>query len=1390
MRVIQTIIFFIFGSLLLCHAQRDNALPVLEPYYTNHFYQNNASYANKCFDDALIDQKGRLWLRTCHIHTVINAIGLLQFDGYQFIPHDLKNDEKLVSDITLLVDVSSSGQLFGTVGQTSHLFFTDPDNLETQFISLASFPNRIVKNIVETRPDQFLITFVTQDLRKMGMLSLQNGILKEVWIIDRPPDSRIPAPFEMPLIDTPGETWCMGFSLPLYRYDKATDKLIVYDITRFNNLTEGEFPNPILNQKTTLVKNSREDFYLHLPQYYGDKLFQFDRKIDRFNSIMDQFPANWKAKGIFQDQTGNICFLFQDKNETYQAILQDTLGNRFDYSRVVQNQSEIKKLIAQDFFRQVFVVGLNGLFNINIRQQKSIMAAMSGKWISSMMKLPNDQLLVNSVWEGWYIWDPKTQISTPFIGPSCNITPSPFDIGMKQQIHQDEQGNLWFISGRQHLVQYNPIDASCVSFEIGNDYNLFCFVDKNLVVLSKRLNNELLFYDISSQTFREFGAGITTKLPAKIRDFLVDSRGILWIATNRGLWKLDLEKETSEVLFLDGAVGDVRFPSIYEAPDGKIWLGSYFNGLIIFDPITGETNIINKKQGLSNNSVMSIIADDDHYVWAGTEYGITLLSPEGQVLAEIHEADGLSCETFERFDTYKDKEGLLYFSCRNGINIIDPEQFKANLIKPKQTTIYATELSYFDEEKGKNIVRLNQLANSERLSLPADHRYLKINFALSSYIEPHRNRYAYMLEGINQDWTYLGSQHELVLNQLPAGRYRLLIKGADYQNNWTETPLVIPIHAREFFYKQNWFYVLIFLVIALVALFWIWRLRSEKMRLEAEVQSRTEQIQQDKELIEAQAKDLQKLDEVKSRFFTNISHELRTPITLITTPVEQILRKYAKTFSTEVKKSLQTVHNNSRKLLTLVEELLELSRIDAGKQQLNQSPTHLYSFCRQLFSAYESAAHLKEIEYQFQYEVEESLHYLIDKKRLEKIINNLLGNALKFTPNGGKVTFRVNNTRRVSKTRRVLLTLKIKDTGQGIPPEDLPHIFDRYFQTKRESLPKEGGTGIGLALAKELAELMNGKLSVDSQWGHGSTFTLSIPVQVAAPDPSRSTRTDLTPSIVAVPVNTTSADAVSRTSKKKKVLIVEDNPDMQQLIYSLLSDQYDCIIANNGARAWELLEQQSTEVKGLNLILSDVMMPEMDGYELVDHIKKHKKWKMIPIILLTARAATEDKLHGLRLGVDDYLVKPFTPEELLVRMENLIKHYQQRKLFLESNTYEVDIDFAPTPSAEDNWLKTLEHCILDAIDKKIELNVLYLAHEMALSDRQLLRKLKALTGLSVAQYIKEVKLQKARHLLENKAFETISEVAYASGFNTPKYFSKVFEKRFGKLPGDYVQLHS
>ena len=585
-------------------------------------------------------------------------------------------------------------------------------------------------------------------------------------------------------------------------------------------------------------------------------------------------------------------------------------------------------------------------------------------------------------------------------------------------------------------------------------------------------------------------------------------------------------------------------------------------------------------------------------------------------------------------------------------------------------------------------------------------------------------------------------------------------------------------------------FIAVALVFALLS-YLTFRVNQARRRKNIELNRKNQQIEKDRQTIASQAKELRELDEMKSRFFTNISHELRTPITLITAPAEQLIRQEGDSLSSNANKYLQYILKNSRRLLVLVEELLTLSRLDSNNIQLQVQPTSLTIFCRQLFSTFLSKAEINQIEYIFHCELDEGDLFLVDQNRLEKIVANLLSNALKFTPRGGRVSLSVTSAalpggqkEPVSYSPSVLyrkLAISVTDTGRGIPPEDLPYVFDRYFQTKRKSMAIEGGTGIGLALSRELAHLMKGELSVQSEWEKGSTFTLSFTAQMAEALPEEvPIQAGLT-----TPLPTSTALPSPLSFKRGTILIVEDHPDMQQLIRSLLEQNYDCLLANNGAEAWALLQQRQLNLDNLDLIISDIMMPEMDGYALLNRIKNDDTWRQIPMIMLTARSAENDKLQALRMGVDDYLIKPFSPEELLVRSANLIQNHRERRAYHASSPQPIEASFEVGASAAQDWLRQLEEAALDAIEKKIGLNRSYLANSIALSERQLLRRLKALTGLSIKQYIQEIKLQKARILLENQACQTIAEVAYASGFNTPGYFTKVYKKHFGKMPSAY-----
>lgn len=544
-------------------------------------------------------------------------------------------------------------------------------------------------------------------------------------------------------------------------------------------------------------------------------------------------------------------------------------------------------------------------------------------------------------------------------------------------------------------------------------------------------------------------------------------------------------------------------------------------------------------------------------------------------------------------------------------------------------------------------------------------------------------------------------------------------------------------------------------------------------------QSLIEQEQKNAKELAIINEQLKSLDHMKSQFFTNISHELRTPVTLIATPLSHTLKRYSSVMQEKVKEAVVIAQKNAHKLGALVEELLELSKIEAGKATINLIPTHLNQYLQQLFSAYDSAAVIKQIIYIYDDQLPVETYALIDKKRLSKIVNNLLSNALKFTPNQGEITLKS------VLTADHRLQVSVRDTGRGIPEEDLSKIFDRYYQVSSKHFSAEGGTGIGLSLANELAILMGGNLEAESVLAKGSTFTLELPLELIGKEkfaiqlPVAEAAT--VPSVIST---TFSADPISGDHKndQPRLLIVEDNVDMQQLLISLLSDNYDFVIANNGAEAWQLLSQKDESVKQISLIISDVMMPEMDGYTLLEKIKADDYWRHLPVIMLTARAAEEDKLRALRMGVDDYLAKPFSSDELFTRTENLIQRYEERKSF---NKLGIQLDFESTPSADQEWLKSLEDICRNAMDKKLDITNSHLADQLVLSERQLQRRVKTLTGLSVKQYVQEIRLQKARHLLENKIYNTIAEVAYASGFNTPKYFSRVYQKHFGIRPIDY-----
>lgn len=504
---------------------------------------------------------------------------------------------------------------------------------------------------------------------------------------------------------------------------------------------------------------------------------------------------------------------------------------------------------------------------------------------------------------------------------------------------------------------------------------------------------------------------------------------------------------------------------------------------------------------------------------------------------------------------------------------------------------------------------------------------------------------------------------------------------------------------------------------------------------------------------------LRKLNQARTRFLVNISHELRTPLTLVHAPLQDAMEQLEQGKFDRVKNDLTKIGNNTKKLLQLTEEVLDISKLDEDALRLEMTPVSLDKFLNRVFFAFESLALRHGIKWTANINVSDRV-FNLDANKLEKIINNLLSNAIKNTPNGGTVGFEATVTASA-------LQFSVADTGKGIPAGKLSKIFDRYYQADGKA-EQQGGLGIGLAFVKELLHFMQGKISVESTLGKGSKFKVELPISVSdqQPLPEEETEESL--------INIENRPALDLSSNEQPhLLVVEDNPEMSDFIQQLLSDQYRVTVADNGKEGIERLRSAH-----FDLVTADVMMPEMDGISFVKNLKSRGTWQNLPVVMITALSEETDKVAGLRLGIDDYVSKPFNASELKARVHNLLQNAQNRK--------QGAAEMVGEDIANEQQILSKAREIVEAHLSENDFGVKALAEGLNLSERQANRVLKKITGLSCLQFIRELKLQKAYKLLEARKYATIAEVSYAIGFENNSYFTRLFTERFGKKPSDLL----
>lgn len=915
------------------------------------------------------------------------------------------------------------------------------------------------------------------------------------------------------------------------------------------------------------------------------------------------------------------------------------------------------------------------------------------------------------------------------------VKENPIKEGMKigWAVHKDEQGCIWLGTSRG-----------------------LAYLDKGM--------DSLQVYT-SNTTYKALENSIITH-------FYENDKG-LWIATSQGLYLMNGAKEIEQGYCKKNAP-PFQLPHeyilhIHEDKQGVFWLSTRGGGVVRLDLKTGNYQQFTTREGLSHNVVYAILEDEQHNFWMSSDYGLMRFNPQSHIVNTYLPNDGILHEEFNHPSAYKTSDGTLYFGGISGVVKFTPSDFYTK--EESNSPLVIVNYQCFNSEKGVLENQTQTLIHQQKMVLNHTDRFFVLSFALLDYKSGYKKHYAYQIEGLDKEWNFIES-NSIRINGLTAGNYVLKIKGQGNNGIWSSSYLEIPILVKQPFYRTFIFIAsVLFMFVLLLVVYFRWRvirLRKAKAFLEEEVQKRTEKIAQ-------QADELRALDDVKSRFFANISHELRTPLTLITGPVNAILERYYGTDWQKVDQALEVVKRNGNQLEKLIEEILLLSKLEANNIVPELKNVLFFPFVQALFKAFEAEAELKDITYQLDYQLDKDLFLLLDENKLEKIINNLLSNAFKYTSTG-TIEFIVQATR--SKKEATALELIIVDSGKGIHPKDLPYIFDRYYQSKDKAASIEGGVGIGLALAAEFAEVLGGKLSVESTLGQGSVFKLQLKVdRLELPNGMETiAEAELAPT---KKLTTTTAGI-----KKASILIVEDNIDMRSFVADLLSPHYQTHLAENGKKALAVLEQDL----GIDLIVSDVMMPEMDGFEFLQQVKEHIRWRKLPMIMLTARTAEKDKLTALRIGVDDYLTKPFSHQELLVRIKNLLQNYRERILVQKETEVfkEVSIPSEELP-IKGIWLKKLEELVLKEIGNR-QLTVTRLAADLYISERQLRRRIKAQTGLTPHRYFTLMKLEVARQYLEGKEYETVAEVAHKVGFLNISHFSKIYAEQYGKRPSTYLKL--
>ena len=1299
------------------------------------------------------DKRGNMWFATYD--------GVNKYDGYAFTVYQHNEDDpnSIANDISRIVKTDSQGRVWiGTRDGLSR--YDEEKDIFQNFFYEKNGKHLQVNGIEEISPEQLLIS------TPEGLIMFD---IKESKFID---DS-----FSTAMHKTIAST--------LYRQDDqiyigtSTDGLYTYSITQ----KTFEKVIPILGTKQiqAILQQSPTRIWVATE---GAGLFLINPKTKEIKNYLHS-PSNPKSissnyiRSLAMDSQNRLWIgTFNDLNIYHEGT--DSFASYS--SNPVENGS-----LSQRSVRSIF------------------MDSQGGMWLGTYFGGLNYYHPIRNRFKNIRNIPYKNSLSDNVV--SCIV--------------EDKDKNLWIGTNDGGLNLYNPITQRFTSYTlqedesargIGSNNIKAVYVDekKSLVYIGTHAGGLSILHRNSGQV-ENFNQRNSQLVNENVYAILPDGEGNLWLGTlsalvrfnpeQRSFTTIEKEKDGTPVvskqittlfrdshkrLWIGGEEGlsvfkqeglDIQKASIlpvsnvtklftnciYEASNGVIWVGTR-EGFYCFNEKDKQIKRYNTTNGLPNNVVYGILEDSFGRLWLSTNRGISCFNPETEKFRNFTESDGLQSNQFNTASYCRTSVGQMYFGGINGITTFRPELLLDN---PYTPPVVITKLQLFnkvvrpDDETG---ILTKNISETKSITLKSWQTAFSIEFVVSNYISGQHNTFAYKLEGYDKEWYYLTDSRTVSYSNLPQGTYQFLVKAANSDGKWNPIPTALEIIVLPIWYKTWWALLIFFATFAGFITFvfrFFWMRKSMEAQLEIERRDKEHQ---------------EEINQMKMRFFINISHELRTPLTLILTPLQEIINKISDRWT---RNQLEYIQRNANRLLHLVNQLMDYRRAELGVFELKAKKGNAHQLIQDNFLFYDKLARHKKITYTLHSELEDK-EVLFDANYLELIVNNLLSNAFKYTESGQSITVTL-------KEENGWLLLQVSDTGIGIPINKQGKIFERFYQIESEHV----GSGIGLSLVQRLIELHHGRIELDSEENKGSTFSVYLPQDLSVYKPSELASNNeqneeeqvySTNSKAMYFIDTEKVENESVESGDKKrgtILIVEDNNEIRRYLNNGLADLFNTLEAGNGEEALEKLKDNEVDV-----IVTDVMMPVMDGIKLCTNVNQNIRTCHIPVIILSAKTDIKDQMEGLQMGADDYIPKPFSLAILTTKIQNMMRT-RRRMLDKYAKSLEVEPEKI-TFNAMDEALLKRAMAIVEKNMDNIEFSTDEFAREMNMSRSNLHLKLKAITGESTIDFIRKIRFNEAAKLLKDGRY-TVAEVSTMVGFNTPSYFATSFKKYFGCLPTEYIK---